>query len=180
MRILALLAGLLFFASCQNADQYQAPVKELISNWEATTQNITQLRDQIESEMVTWKSSNKEEQVEEAILAKLSDEQKEQLSELGTERKGHADSFKSLRTEVNTYLEKWEEQEEVLTTIQDELADGTVREAIDANLGSIKALLSKSTDKIDQWNAEFDAIAKNCQDTDQRFADLFTSFQDTE
>ena len=147
--------------SCGGVEQHRASIEALATGWDAATAAVTELGNNIATDLSNYGKVASEVSFDEATTAKLTPEQ---ITEWGNARQNFAESLQGyapLRTEITEFSKVWSEQAVKVQELQDGLAGGKLEGDVAGKVAELNTLVTQANEKVTAWQAAYgDAKAK--------------------
>ncbi len=149
------LGALIWLSACQDNRQYAPPIEELATRWEQTTAALVELAEETQRQQVLADS------LLSAMPLETTDSLRRQLA-------GQAAALDTLRNQVASFLERWENPTDQLRTLREDLERGQIPDEIEAKISALEQINSSARANHLQWEADMQDILKRNNTSHQR------------
>lgn len=156
MKKLLLFALPLFLFACKSGIQtHKAAIEELSTNWDNTTNTLTELSNSVTKEMTSYTESASSYMLDETTVASLKGDVSTKWQEaVKSYKTSTSDAYAPLQSEMSNFINMWMEHSSKVTALKDGLATGKYEGDPTVQIAELSELVTQANEKIAAWTAK--------------------------
>jgi len=157
------VAGLLL-AACNNVEQFRAPIESLTTQWDSTTNVVTNFATLLDQEIANAQAQAAGFTLSEDMMKKLKEEQKARLAELGSQYQQESQGLNAIKSDLEAFVQSWTEKSNTLTSLKDGLANKKLDENVEATISELQTAVSDAGTQVASWTERLNTVKTKLQD----------------
>lgn len=156
MKKLLLFALPLFLFACKSGIQtHKAAIEELSTNWDNTTNTLTELSNSVTKEMTSYTESASTYMLDETTVASLKGDVSTKWQEaVKSYKTSTSDAYAPLQSEMSNFINMWMEHSSKVTALKDGLTTGKYEGDPTVQIAELSELVTQANEKIAAWTAK--------------------------
>ena len=150
------LSILFVFSACQNMEQYKAGIEELSAQWDATSTQVGEFSNTLNSEIAGQAQMVSSMELPETVVSSLSEEAKAQVNEAKMACTKASGDFSAIQQEVNTFMAEWQTKSAELTALKDGIAAGKLEGDVAAKIAELNTFVADAGANLTTWTANLE------------------------
>ena len=156
MKKLLLFVLPLFLFACKSGIQtHKAAIEELSTNWDNTTNTLTELSNSVTKEMTSYTESASSYMLDETTVASLKGDVSTKWQEaVKSYKTSTSDAYAPLQSEMSNFINMWMEHSSKVTALKDGLATSKYEGDPTVQIAELSELVTQANEKIAAWTAK--------------------------
>ena len=159
-----LLLPALIMSCGGGVEQYRAGVEELTTSWDSATASVTELQNNIATDLANISKEASTLNIPAEAMAKLKPEQATEWQTAQNNFTQALQGFAPIRTEIGEFTKAWSEESQKVQALKEGLEAGTLDATATTQINDLAALIPQAKERVAGWQAAY-AEAKSKTET---------------
>jgi hypothetical protein len=173
MKNVVFFSTLFLLVSCNSVEKYRAGIEGLATSWETTTQSVTDLSNQLNSEISGHSNMMAAIQLPDNF-SKLKADVQAQVNDAMAACNNSATGYSDVLNQVSTFAAEWTTKGADLTALTEGLAAGKLGADAATKIAELTTYASDATTKVADWTSKMNEVKAATQGTHSTLIDLIS------
>lgn len=155
----ALSVVTLLFACGDATEALRAPIEELSTKWDATTQQVTSLMESIGNEKGKLSGLMSKVTMSDDQMSSVSDEMKGRYEKAAATLTAANQQLDGMKAEVDAFVSNWSAKSSELDSLKEGLANGELSKDAQATIDELSAMVTTGSENVASWNTTLEGVS---------------------
>ena len=172
-KLIAIVAPVLFLFACNSVEKYRAGIEELTSQWDETTQMVTDFASTVQAEQASFNESLSSMALDESTMPAMKSDAKEQLMAAYGAWQDAGNGYGNITSELNSFVAEWTTKAEEVNNLKEGLANGKLEGDVSAKIAELTTMVTDAGTKLEGWKEQFATAQAAVNSQKEQFQTMF-------